>query len=172
MTSTSSATSRPARSTWSTGAMTATTASSSRASRHGSLAFWRRQKAVPQQLADGTDLLSWETKLDAPDSMFSGTLDVLHGGRPKRWDIVVTAAAPLLTGDGVHFVALPDGALIVEETVAHGSLDPLAGALEQQLLPPYRAEGVRRGAVWAVAANRIEVLELGDDAAGDALELA
>src|SRR5512132_4454005 len=104
--------------------------------------------------------------------MFSGTLDVLHGGRPKRWDVVVTAAAPLLTGDAVHFVALPDGSLIVDERVAGGSLDPLAEALEQQVHPPYRAEGVRRDAFWAVAANRIEVLELAGEVAGDSLELA
>ena len=133
--------------------------------------FWRRQKPLHQRLAEGTDLLSWEPKHD-PGAMFSGTLDVLHGGRPKRWDVVVTAPAPLLTGDAVHFVALPDGSLIVDERVAGGSLDPLAEALEQQVQPPYRAEGVRRDAFWAVAANRIEVLELGGDVAGDALELA
>ncbi len=133
--------------------------------------FWRRQKPLHQQLAEGTDLLSWEPAYDT-SAMFSGTLDVLHGGRPKRWDVVVTASAPLLTGDAVHFVALPDGSLIVDETVTGGSLDPLAEALEQKLQPPYRAEGVRRDALWAVAANRIAVLELGEDVAGDTLELA
>ena len=134
--------------------------------------FWRRQKPLHQQLAEGTELLSWEPKHEPGGHTFSGTLDVLHGGRPKRWDVVVTAAAPLLTGDAVHFVALPDGSLIVDEAVANGSLDPLAEALEQQLRAPYRAEGVRRGALWAVAANAIEVLELGEDVGGDTIELA
>jgi hypothetical protein len=117
-------------------------------------------------------MLSWEAPPELPAPTFSGTLDVLHGGRAKVWDVVVTTEAPLLTGDAVHFVALPDGSLIVDETVANGSLDPLAEALEEQLRPPYRAEGVRRDALWAVAANRIEVLELGEDVPGDTLELA
>ena len=134
--------------------------------------FWRRQKPLHQQLAEGTELLSWELKYDAMPPSFSGTLDVLHGGRPKRWDVVVTTQAPLLTGDAVHFVALPDGSLIVDETVANGALDPLAEALEQQLQPPYRAEGVRRDELWAVAANRIEVLEIREPVGGDTLWLA
>ena len=134
--------------------------------------FWRRQKPLHEQLAEGTELLSWEARDEPASPSFSGTLDVLHGGRPKRWDAVVTAAAPLLTGDAVHFVALPDGSLIVDERVAGGSLDPLAEALEQRLRPPYRAEGVRRDALWVVAANAIEVLELGEDVGGDMLELA
>ena len=118
-------------------------------------------------------MLSWEPAYEpVGPAMFSGMLDVLHGGRPKRWDVVVTAEAPLLTGEAVHFVALPDGSLIVDETVANGSLDPLAEALEQQLPPPYRAEGVRQGGLWAAAANRIEVLALPEDVAGDSLELA
>ena len=133
---------------------------------------WRRRKPLHEQLAEGTDLLRWEPTPEPAASSFSGTLDVLHGGRPKRWDAVVTAAAPLLTGDAVHFVAIPDGSLIVEERVSNGSLDPLAEALEQQLRPPYRAEGVRRDRLWAVAANAIEVLELGEDVGGDTLELA
>jgi hypothetical protein len=124
-----------------------------------------------EQLAEGTDLLRFEPAYESARP-FDGTLDVLHGGRPKRWDVVVTATAPLLTVDAVHFVALPDGSLVVEERVPNGSLDPLAEAVEQQLRPPYRAEGVRRDALWAVAANAIEVLELGEDVGGERLELA
>lgn len=134
--------------------------------------FWRRQKPLHEQLAEGTDLLRWEPAYEPAVPAFTGTLDVLHGGRPKRWDVVVTAAAPLLTAEAVHFVALPGGSLVVEEHVPNGSLDPLAAALEQQLRPPYRAEGVRRDALWAVAANAIEVLELGEDVGGESLELA
>jgi hypothetical protein len=136
------------------------------------LPFWRRQKPLHQQLAEGTELLAWEPEHEAAAPSFSGTLDVLHGGRPKRWDVVVTTDAPLLTGDEVHFVALPDGTLIVDETVANGALDPLAEALEQQLRPPYRAEAVRRDALWAVGANRIEVVELHEHVSGDAVVLA
>ena len=135
--------------------------------------FWRRRRPVHQELAEGTNLLQWEPR-PTPAVGFGaeGTLDVLHGGRPRRWDAVVSAEAPLLTGDAVHFVALPDGTLIVEERVARGALDPLVEALEQQLPAPYRAEAVRREGVWAAAANRIEVLELPEGVPGDTIELA
>jgi hypothetical protein len=95
----------------------------------------------------------------------------IHGvARPRRWDTVASAESPRLSGDAVHFVALPDGTLLVDEAVPDESLGPLAEAVERAVQPPYRAEGVRRGlAVWAVAARRIEVREL--DAAGDELEL-
>jgi hypothetical protein len=128
---------------------------------------------VHQELAEGTNLLQWEPR-PTPAVGFGadGTLDVLHGGRPRRWDAVVSADAPLLTGDAVHFVALPDGTLIVEERVARGALDPLVEALEQQLPAPYRAEAVRREGVWAAAANRIELLELPEGVPGDTIELA
>jgi hypothetical protein len=85
----------------------------------------------------------------------------------------VTADSPQLLGEGVHFVALPDGSLVVDEDVADESLGPLADAVEEQLAPPYRAEGVRRGeAVWAVAARGIDVVELAEEPEGDVLELA
>ena len=58
----------------------------------------------------------------------------------------------------VHFTALPDGTLIVDEDVPDGSLTPLAEAIEMTLNPPYRAEAVNReDGVWAVAASRIQV---------------
>jgi hypothetical protein len=56
---------------------------------------------------------------------------------------------------------------------AGGDLAALAGAVEQTLAPPYRATGVRRGeGIWAVGARRMEVVELGDDVEGEAIELA
>jgi hypothetical protein len=81
----------------------------------------------------------------------------------------VAADAPLLQGDLVHFVALPDGTLVADEDEPDDSLGPLADAVEARLPPPYRAEAVRRGAErWAVAASRIQVAEVsglaGDDA--------
>ncbi len=133
---------------------------------------FRRRKPLHEQLAEGTELLQWEPKYE-PVRPFQGTLDVLHGGRPRRWDVVVTAEAPALTGDAVEFVALPDGVLVVDDAVPEGALEPLALAVEKELERPYRAEGVRRTeSVWAVAANRIVVVELPEDIPGDELELS
>jgi hypothetical protein len=94
-----------------------------------------------------------------------------HGvARPRRWDAVATAEAEL-PGEEVHFVALPDGTLLVDENVPDGSLSPLADALEVTLTPPYRAQGIRQGqSVWAVAGTRIELRDVpGFD--GDELEV-
>jgi hypothetical protein len=84
----------------------------------------------------------------------------IHGvPRARRWDAVVTADAATLRGDTVHFVALADGTLVVEEDEPDGALTPLADAIETRLAPPYRAEGVRRdGALWGVAGRRITVV--------------
>jgi hypothetical protein len=95
----------------------------------------------------------------------------IHGvPRPRRWDAVGSAEAPGLTGDEVHFVALPNGDLVVDEDIPADTLAPLAEAVEQAVEPPYRAEAVRRGEdMWAIAARRIRIAEL--DADGDELEL-
>ena len=91
--------------------------------------------------------------------------------RPREADTVVTADAPDVEGDAVRFVSLPDGSLLVEEG-SDSSLDALAAAVEQELRPPYRARGVRRGeSLWAVEASRIEVLALPDAPGGDAIDL-
>jgi len=85
----------------------------------------------------------------------------IHGvPRPRRWDTVASSEAPRLRGEAVHFVALDDGTLIVDEDEPDDSLGPLADAVEVTLRPPYRAEAVRRdGDTWAVAARRIEVID-------------
>jgi hypothetical protein len=82
----------------------------------------------------------------------------LHGvPRAREWDTVASVAAEL-PGDAVHFTALPDGTLLVEEDVPDGALSPLADAVEATIAPPYRAEAVRRDDdVWAVGAKRIRV---------------
>ena len=55
----------------------------------------------------------------------------IHGmQRPREWDATVTAIAPNIDGDGVVFVALPDGTLVVEEG-PDSSLQALADAVEQ-----------------------------------------
>ena len=96
----------------------------------------------------------------------------IHGvPRARRWDAVVAAHAPLVNGDTVHFVALADGSLVVDEDQPDEALTPLADALETRLAPPYRAEGVRRdGSLWGVAGRRIALVrEPGLD--GDEAEL-
>lgn len=81
----------------------------------------------------------------------------------------MTVTAPALRGDAVHFVALSDRTLLVDEDEPGEAVEPLAEAVEERLPPPYRAEAVRRGeAQWAVAASRLTLAELpglrGDDA--------
>ncbi len=94
----------------------------------------------------------------------------IHGvPRARRWDVVAGVLAPGLTGDEVHFVALDDGTLLVEEDEPDDSLGPLADAVEASLRPPYRAEAVRRsGDSWSVGASRISVVAVpglrGDEA--------
>lgn len=135
--------------------------------------FWRREKPVHEQLAEGTDLLAWEPRSGPPSSPFMGSLDVLHGGRPRRWDAVATVEAPALEGDELEFTALADGTLLVDEEVPDGALTPLAEALEQSVAAPYRARAVRsEGDVWGVAANRIDVIEVPEEIDGDTVSLA
>lgn len=95
----------------------------------------------------------------------------IHGiPRPRQWDTVASAEAPGLKGDAVHFVALADGDLVVDEDEPDNTLQALADAVEETIDPPYRAEAVRRGGdVWAVAARRVQVAEL--EAQGQELEL-
>jgi hypothetical protein len=134
--------------------------------------FWRRRKALHEELAEGTDLLDWEATHEPGANTFKGTLDVLHGGRPRRWDAVATAEAPGLGSDEVDFTALPDGTLLVDDAVPEGVLSPLAEAVEQSVSPPYKAHGVRgEGELWRVAANRIEVVEVPEEIDGETVSL-
>ncbi|MDX6450813.1 MAG: hypothetical protein QOH16_862 [Gaiellaceae bacterium] len=96
----------------------------------------------------------------------------IHGvPRARRWDTVANTEAPGLKGDSVHFVALADGTLVVDEDEPEGALASLAGAVEQAIPPPYRAEAVRKGPeTWAVAASRIAIARL-PGLSGDEAEL-
>ena len=134
----------------------------------------RRRKPLHEELAEGTGLLDWKARSEAATPpMFKGTLDVLHGGRQREWDAVETAEAPKLAGDEHEFTVLPDGTLLVDGDVSDDALTPLADALEQTLEPPFRAAAVRRdGVLWGVAGNRIDVVELPDEIAGDTVSLA
>ena len=95
----------------------------------------------------------------------------IHGvPRPRLWDAVASAEAPGLEGDQVHFVALPNGDLLVDEEEPDDTVRALAEAVEETVDPPYRAEGIRRdGDAWAVAARRVQVAEV--ESPGDELEL-
>lgn len=138
-----------------------------------------RRKALHERLADAggltDDLSEPEPSLaaDAPgwDGERRGEPGIHGVPRARRWDTVATAEAPELTGDAVHFVALADGTLVVEEDEPDGALATLAEAVEQTTAPPYRAEAVRKGpATWAVAASRIAVTSI-PGLKGDSFEL-
>ena len=162
------------------------------------MGFLRRDKPLHERLAERADLdLGGRSSVDperrAPsrlaglmhglaDGFLSAPPDefgrpspfgevALHGvARPRAWDVVASAEAAL-PGDEVHFTALPDGTLVVEEDVPDGALNPLADAIEASIGPPYAAEGVRRGEnVWAVGAKRIQVRAF-PGREGDELEL-
>ena len=92
----------------------------------------------------------------------------IHGvHRPRQWDEVAAVDADV-EGDRARFVVLPNDDLLIEE--GPDDVESLADALS--LEPPYRAEAVRRSdGVWAVAASRIEVVEL-PAVEGAELELA
>jgi len=96
----------------------------------------------------------------------------IHGmQRAREWDATVAAVVPDVEGDAATFVALPDGSLLVEEG-PDSSLQGLADAVERELKPPYRARAARQqDDLWAVQARQIEVIELSDAPAGDALDL-
>jgi hypothetical protein len=141
--------------------------------------LFRRRKALHEQLADAgglADVLSEPVPgLAAETPGWDGERrgePGIHGvPRARRWDTVATAEAPELTGETVHFVALEDGTLVVEEDEPDGALATLAEAVEQTTPPPYRAEAVRKGPeTWAVAASRIAIASI-PGLKGDAVEL-
>jgi hypothetical protein len=141
--------------------------------------LFRRRKPLHERLADAgglTEALSEPApglSADAPgwDGEQRGEPGIHGVPRARRWDTVATAEAPELTGNAVHFVALEDGTLVVEEDVPDGALATLAEAVEQTTPPPYRAEGVRKGPeTWAVAASRIAIASI-PGLTGDEVEL-
>jgi hypothetical protein len=142
------------------------------------VALFRRRQPLHRRLAEAANV-SLDTGSPPPPSLAAqppgwdgearGEAGIHGVPRARRWDTVVTAQAAGLRGDVVHFVALPDRSLVVEENQPDEALAPLADAVESALSPPYRAEAVRRGDdTWAIAASRIELVELrgltGDEA--------
>jgi len=128
------------------------------------VSIFRRRESLHERLAR-------EGGLNAPDPADTtprwGEAGIHGVARPRQWDAVVTAQTEL-EGERAAFVALPDGALVIED--GPDDVQPLADAVETELRPPYRAEAVRRDeGVWAVAARRIQVVELDHD--GEEIEL-
>jgi hypothetical protein len=130
--------------------------------------LFRRSEPLHERLAREGGLVSEPL----PDPAPPGWMETgIHGvPRHREWDAVVAVEAEGIEGDTVHFVALPDNTLLVDEEV---DAEPLAAALDDTVDPPYRAEAVRRGdSQWAVGVRRIEVVDLADDAPnGDELTL-
>lgn len=89
----------------------------------------------------------------------------IHGlHRQREWDSVATVDLPEHAGDEATFVVLPGG-LVVPEA---GDADPAPFGAAVALPAPFRARAVRRaGGTWAVAARRIETVELDDAPAGE-----
>ena len=92
----------------------------------------------------------------------------IHGlHRQREWDAVATLESSA-AGMETWFVVLADGSLVREA----GDADPAAFRETISVPPPFRAHAVRRdGTTWAVAARRIETVEL-HGAGGDEIEIA
>jgi len=94
----------------------------------------------------------------------------IHGlHRQREWDVVTTVELPGLAGDEAWFVVLDSGRIVADDGVADAVRLSDVIALE----PPFRAHAVRRDrSLWAIAARRIETVDLLDDPGGDSLELS
>jgi hypothetical protein len=135
------------------------------------MTWFRRERPLHERLAEQGGLTGRPEPLDTRP--WWGEVGIHGVHRQRRWDAVATAEAPGLAGDRWTFVALPDGTLLVEHDLPDEDLAPLADAVEADVPPPYRAEAVRQERdVWAVAARRIEVVELRQEIDGDELELS
>jgi hypothetical protein len=149
------------------------------------MGFFRRGESLNQRLLREAELDSTrDAERDQPEPLdpilsareqFGSGAGSLMGiklpERARRWDAVVTTEAPGLEGNEVDFVTLPDGSILVEQEQGDAALDPLAQAIEAELVPPYRAHAVRKtDELWAVSALRVEVERF--EANGNVIELA
>ena len=124
------------------------------------MGLFRRSEPLHEQLAREGGLVPPPLAEPPPPGWMETGIHGIH--RERQWDSVVTVEAEGVEGDSVHFVALPDNTLLVDEDV---DADPLAAALDETVDPPYRAEAVRREeSQWVVGIRKIEVVDLGDDA--------
>lgn len=135
------------------------------------MSWFRRKEPVHARLAreGGLDFGPARAPHDLRPSWGEVGIHGVH--RLREFDAVEVIETDALDGDRAVFVALPDGTLVVEE--GGGDLTVLADAVERTLAAPYRAEATRRpDGPWAVAARKIEVVDLGDDVAGEEIEIA
>jgi hypothetical protein len=107
--------------------------------------------------AQAGGLLAVPPEMDGTPGL--GIAGVSGVSRARTWDAVASVRAPELSGEGVTFVALDDGTLVVDEDVPDDSLAPLADAIEATVGPAYRAAGASED-VWMVVAERVEIVEL------------
>jgi hypothetical protein len=130
--------------------------------------LFRRSESLHERLAREGGLTAEPLPEPAPPGWMETGIHGVH--RAKQWDAVVAVEAEGVQGDAVHFVALPDDTLLVEEEV---DAEALAAALDDTVEAPYRAEAVRRSETqWAVGIRKIEVVDLdGDSPAGQDLTL-
>jgi hypothetical protein len=142
------------------------------------MGFFRRRQPLHRRLAEAAHVSLDDTSptsrsLAAEPPGFDGEARGeagIHGvPRARKWDTVATTEAPGLQGDIVHFTALPDRSLVTADDQPDEALGRLADAVEAAVTAPYRAEAVRRGGdTWAVAASRIQLVEVrglsGDEA--------
>ena len=118
--------------------------------------LFRRRQPLHRRLAEAGDLSLDPVSPPSPPGLaaeppgWSGDARGeagIHGvPRARRWDTVVTTDAPGLSGDAVHFVALSDRSLVVEEEEPDEALTPLADAVESALCAalPRRGRAPRR----------------------------
>ena len=124
------------------------------------MGLFRRTEPLHERLAREGGLTQPPRVEPPPPGWMETGIHGIH--RERQWDSVVTVEAEGVEGDAVHFLALPDDTLLVDEDV---DADALAAALDGTVEPPYRAEAVRRGdSQWAVGIRKIEVVDLGDNA--------
>jgi hypothetical protein len=125
------------------------------------LPLFRRERLHERLAREGGMAGDLETMVDGRPGWSETGVHGVH--QPRQWDVVLTAPAPDLPGDETEFVALPDSTIVMDDDLEEPMLEPLVEAVDSVLDPPYRAEAIRRHhTVWAVAARRIETLELMD----------
>ena len=110
-----------------------------------------------------------DERLEPPRPAVGRRRDPRRCTAPREWDVVRTVEAPERRGrPGSTSSRFRDGRSSSRTARRRRAA---RGAVERELAPPYRAEAVRReGSLWAVAARRIEVVEL-PGVAGDEIEL-
>lgn len=132
--------------------------------------FRRRRETYNEQMLRDAGLDG--IRLDSPSVLETVGVPIGKAVGQPEWDVSVTVTAPGLAGDTIEFTTLPDGDLLIDEEQGDADVSALADAVEKELGPPYRARGARQdGDLWAVLANRIEVVRF-EYPRADTLELS